>query len=106
MSLTRNEERLLQWSAKNQADLRGEPQGSYWKEKQLQGDGVSDYNAETLKEMQAYLEAAGIEPDLALIFSAEAMKQKTNYFREEEAGQQETGAVRQGGDIPDYVYMF
>lgn len=108
MSLTRNGERLFRWAVENQKELRSsEAEETFWKKKEVEGNGVVQYHVETLQEMKQFLEQTGIENMAALIFGAEAMKHKMRYYREEEehTRQQSPGYV-QVDDIPDYVYMF
>lgn len=109
MNLTKNEERLLQWSRDNKEEMRKDGEcHTFWKERDVSKDRVLPYAIETLKDMQEFLEKEDIEPSVALIFSAEAMKQKGQYFKLCEPG---AGALRGNvsqiqSDIPDYVYMF
>lgn len=108
MNLTKNEERLFQWAVSSCKRLSSTcEQESNWKIKDTAGDRIAEYDIETLKDMQEYLENAGTEKEAALIFSAEAMKWKMHYFKEKETGtaQGETG-LPAGQDIPDFVYRF
>ncbi len=108
MDLTKNEERLYQWSVNNHQKLNNTcEQETNWKIKDAAGDRITEYEIETLKEMQEYLENAGTEKEAAVIFSAEAMKWKMQYFIEKEAESvhNETG-LPASQDIPDFVYRF
>lgn len=108
MDLTKNEERLYQWAVKNHKKLNKVcEQESNWHIKNEAGDRLQEYDIETLKDMQEYLENAGIEKDAVLIFSAEAVKWRMQYFMEkkEEFVQCETG-LPASQDIPDFVYRF
>ncbi len=110
MNISKNEERLYQWAIKNKNDSglkEKQTSASYWNIRDDSKDGIIEYHVETIKEMQEYLANAGIEKELALIFSAEAIKWKIQYFksREEELNYKEVELPRING-IPEYVYTF
>lgn len=108
MEMTKNEERLYQWAVNNHKEFMNTcGQESNWHIRNTEGDRLEEYDIETLKDIQEYLEKARIEKDAALIFSAEAAKWKMQYFveKESESVQCETG-LPTSQDIPDFVYRF
>lgn len=108
MSLTKNGEKLFRWASENQKEMRSsEKEDTFWKKKEIEGDGVFPYHVETLQEMQAFLGNAGVEKTASLIFGAEAMKHKMRYYSEkEDEMQRKEFEYVQNDEIPDYVYMF
>lgn len=106
MRLTRNGERLQQWSVKHKEALRMSEGDSFWRKREMEGCGVLRYEIETLQGMQAFLEHADVEKEAALIIAAEAMKQKMQYYKEEQTAEHKEIKALQGEAIPDYVYIF
>ncbi len=108
MSLTKNEERLLQWASAHKKPCREQDEiKSFWVERKTTRDVIMEYGPETLNEMQDYLQNAEAESMFSLIVSAEAMKEKMRYYKEKE----ETIDIKVSeepinGNIPDYVYLF
>ncbi len=106
MSMTRNEERLYQWVIKNKRELeRTQWDKTYWQQREASRNGIIEYRVETLKEMQDCLEKTGIDKNLALIFSAEAMKWKMQFFKAKEVDLKLEGSrLPSDKSIPEFVY--
>ena len=108
MEVTKNEERLYQWAVNNSKKLSNTcEQETNWQIKDAAGDRIAEYDIETLKDMQECVENEGTEKEVSLIFSAEAMRWKMQYFKEKEteSAKSETG-LPASQDIPDFVYRF